>query len=41
MHVSIDDQMELDVSEISWIHGWLVDRKKEEEKALKGEKTEK
>jgi len=38
MHMQVSDQIETDVSELEWMHGWLVDRKRKEEKALKGEK---
>jgi hypothetical protein len=40
MHMQVSDQMEMDVSELDWTHGWLVNQKKKEEKALKGEKVD-
>jgi len=39
MHMSLSDQMETDVSELRWIHGWLVDIKQKELKAMRGEKV--
>ena len=40
MNMQVSDQLETDIVELDWIHGWLVETKRKEEKALRGEKVD-
>lgn len=39
MHLSIADQETMDISEIQWMHNWLIEVKEKENKSALGERN--